>query len=168
MTVSLIGPRPTPAYAETVTRQPGTYRVGFGAELFRAGGEGRWRWVVSAVDDAGRASSAERTFSVNGTLQSLAVAPGTLTVRKRGGQRLRVSVTLARAARVKVTIETAAGALVATLANGQNADGAPSYDWNGRDRAGELALPGRYLARVAATNAVGTMELTREFRVRRG
>jgi hypothetical protein len=36
---------------------------------------GRWRWVVTAVDDLGRKSSVERSFWLNDTLGYMRVAP---------------------------------------------------------------------------------------------
>jgi hypothetical protein len=40
--------------------------------------------------------------------------------------------------------------------------------WNGRDDRGARAFAGRYVLRVTATNELGTMSLTRLFRLRRG
>jgi hypothetical protein len=54
-----------PAGATTLdagTRDPGTYRFGW-----TASGNGRWSFSVDAVDDLGRASSSERSFTVAST-----------------------------------------------------------------------------------------------------
>src|SRR6185503_5302151 len=90
---------------DETTRDPGTYRFAFtGAD---AGGaalpEGTWRWTVSATDDRGVASSAERQFSLDRTLGGLRVAPQSLRLprsagKSNAGPTLTVTATLERAA----------------------------------------------------------------------
>ena len=73
--------------------------------------EGRWRWLIDAVDDDGNSSTARREFSVNNTLGFLELSKRQL---KRGSQ-LGVEFSLDHDARVGVTVEKAAGGVVRTL-----------------------------------------------------
>ena len=89
-------PRPAP-------REPGTYRIAWSGRT--PGGavepEGRWRWVVNALDDQGQHSKVERRFYLNRTLGYLRVRPTRVVVHRRGGK-LRVGFRLAHPAVVTV------------------------------------------------------------------
>ena len=135
----------------------GTYRF----PLAATAPEGVWRFVVDSTDDLGRASQAERSFSLNNTLASLTVG----SVR-RGGT-VRGSVTLGRAAQVRVTILSASGSTVRALPARSLAAGPQTVTWNGRSAYGSLVRAGRYQLRVTAQNAVGTVSLTAPFTISR-
>jgi hypothetical protein len=167
VTASLIGPDRVPRQIQTGPKEPGTYRVSWSGRTpdGRPEPEGRWRWVVNAVDDLGRPSSSERAFFLNNTLGYLQVSPSRVVVRRRGGS-LRVGFRLTRPARVTLTIETASGAKVRTISKRLRA-GQGSIRWNGRYSNGVRAFAGPYVARVRATNAFGPAELERRFVVRR-
>ena len=167
VTASLIGPDRVPRQIQTGPKEPGTYRVSWSGRTpdGRPEPEGRWRWVVNAVDDLARPSSSERAFFLNNTLGHLQVSPSRVVVRRRGGS-LRVGFRLTRPARVTLTIETASGAKVRTISKRLRA-GRASIRWNGRYSSGVPAFTGPYVARVRATNAFGPAELERRFVVRR-
>lgn len=126
--------------------------------------EGRWTFRVDAVDANGQGSSAERPFEINNTLGFLSVAAG--SVRPAG--RLSVSFALTRPARVTVTVETRTGGVIRTLADRALATGRRTLVWNGRDVHGRPAFTGAYIARVAARNELGYVDLQKQFSVRRG
>ena len=146
--------QPVDVGAKTVV---GTYRF----PLAATAPEGTWRFVVDSTDDLGRASQAERSFSLNNTLASFAVR----SVR-RGGT-VRGSFTLSRAAQVRGTILTASGASLRTLSARSLAAGSQTITWNGRSPYGSLVRAGRYQLRVTAQNAVGTVSLTAPFTISR-
>ena len=162
VTSSLVGPGSLPRLTETQVRAPGTYRYGWTG----AGEpEGRWRWVVNAVDDQGQQSTATRTFYLNNTLGYLSVKPRRVVVRRRGGK-LRVGFRLARPAVVTLSIRSASGTRVRTIRRRLGA-GRRSIRWNGFYGNGVRARSGTYVARVQAANAFGPAELERRFSVRR-
>ena len=117
---------------------------------------GVWRFVVSATDDLGRASTMERTFSLNNTLGACAWTrrrsrraarcgrPSRSRGRRRcgrGSRPMRRRRRHARAAPLQAGAQTAA--------------------WRVRLR------PGRYQVRITAQNAVGTVTSSAAFSVRR-
>ena len=65
------------------------------------------------------------------------------------------------------TVETAAGEIVRTLASRAYPAGPRALVWNGLDRQRRAVKGGRYVVRVAARNALGTIELTHNVRVQR-
>jgi flagellar hook assembly protein FlgD len=167
VTTSLVGPDGAERTIESVRRDPGRFRVEWNGT--RADGspepEGRWRFKVSAVDDQGQTSSAERLFSVNNTLGALAVQP--LVWVGRGGSNLRATFRLAHAAVVRATVERPSGAVVRTILRRSFPEGPASIGWDGRDTSRTIAYRGRYVLRLRATNELGTVDLTRPFSVRR-
>ena len=167
VTATLIGPDRAPRQIESGPKEPGTYRLSWSGRTpdGRAEPEGRWRFVVNAVDDLGRASSSERPFFLNNTLGYLRVNPSRVVVRRRGGS-LRVGFRLTRPARVTLTISTASGARVRTIQR-RLRPGQTSIRWNGRYSSGIRAFAGPYVARVRASNSFGPVELERRFSVRR-
>lgn len=127
--------------------------------------EGRWTLTVSALDDQGLTSTATRRFAVNSTLASLR-APARVVVRNSGG-RAEVSWAQARAARVKVTIESPEGVLVRTVASVALQAGEQAVVWDGRAANRKPVGGGRYVIRVTATNELGVVSLVQELTVRR-
>jgi len=163
VTATLTGPGGVTQPLDAGARAPGTYKFTWdGATAL----EGRWRLVVNAVDDQGRASSADRTFTLDKTLGFLAT-PASVGVR-RAGSSLRGSFVLAHPAQVRATIERPSGVVVRRLFARSLDTGTVPLTWNGRDDRGTLVFAGRYVLRVTATNELGTMSLTKPFRVRRG
>jgi hypothetical protein len=162
VTTSLVGPKGIIRLTETLLREPGNYRYGWSG----AGEpEGRWRWVVNAVDDQGQLSTATRTFYLNNTLGYISVKPRRVVVRRRGGS-LRVRFRLRHPAVVTLSIKTASGRRVKTIRRRLGA-GRRSIKWNGVYGNGVRAYSGLYLAQVASANAFGPSELERRFLVRR-
>jgi hypothetical protein len=167
VTASLIGPDRIPRQTQTGVREPGTYRLTWPGRTPEGAPEteGRWRWVINALDEQGQQSKVERLFYLNNTLGYLRVRPSRVVVRRRGGN-LRVGFRLAHSAVVTVTIETASGARVRTIRQRRRA-GQMTIRWNGRYGNGVRAFSGRYVARVQTSNSFGRAELTRRFTVRR-
>jgi hypothetical protein len=167
VTASLLGPDRIARQTETAVKAPGTYRLTWTGRTPEGAPEqeGRWRWVITAVDDQGQQSRVERLFYLNNTLGYLRVRPTRVVVRRRGGS-LRVGFRLAHAARVTLTIETASGARVRRITR-RLGRGRKSIRWNGRYGNGVRAFSGRYVARVTTSNAFGPSELERRFLVRR-
>jgi hypothetical protein len=168
VTASLVGPDRVPRQTQTGERLPGIYRLSWTGRTSggRVDRQGRWRWVINAVDNLGQRSVAERTFWLNATLGHLRVSRRSLTVRRRGTA-LRIGFRLFAPARVRVMIETSTGVRVRTVSNRFMRPGRRTVVWNGRYGNGVLARRGGYLVRVLATNSFGPTELTQRFGVRR-
>jgi hypothetical protein len=168
VTASLVGPDGVARQTQTGPRAPGTYTLDWTGRSAQGAPEpeGRWRWVVNAVDDRGQASRAERVFYLNNTLGYLRVSPSRVVVRRRGGA-LRVAFRLAHPATVTLKIRTVSGATVQTVRR-KLRTGTTSIRWNGRYGSGISAFSGPYVASVRAVNAFGPTLLERRFQVRRG
>ncbi len=168
VTASLVGPDRVPRQTQTGERLPGLYKLAWNGRT--PGGavdrQGRWRWVVNAVDNLSQHSVAERVFWLNATLGHLRVSHRVLPVRRRGTA-FRVGFRLAAPARVRVTIETSTGVRVRTVSNRFMRAGSRKVVWNGRYGGNVLARRGSYVVRVLATNSYGPTELTQRFSVRR-
>jgi hypothetical protein len=166
--VDLLGPGGAARRIDEGVKAPGVYRFTWNGA--RPDGtpeqEGRWRLSVSATDDLGRASTAERAFGLNRTLGGLAVSPSVLRVRANGPA-VAARFTLTRPARVTGRIETRTGAVVAVVATRQLGAGTHSLAWRGRTAAGGLAHNGAHVFRVVAENQLGATELAQPFAVRR-
>jgi hypothetical protein len=167
ISASIVGPDRIPRQTQTGEREPGTYRLRWSGRTPDGSPEteGRWRWVINAVDDQQQQSSITRAFSLNNTLGYLRVRPSRLVVHRRGGN-LRVGFRLAHSAVVTLMIETASGRRVRTIRQRRRA-GDMSIRWNGRYGNGVRAFSGPYVARVQTSNSFGRAELTRRFTVRR-
>ena len=178
-TVTMTAPDGTVAFQDTSAREPGVYDVPFPPvpppppegeppTLTEAlpPAEGRWSLTVSATDDQGLSSTTMRRFAVNSTLGSLGVAPLRVVVRKAGG-RTEIGWSQARAARVKVTIETPEGIVVRTVTNATLPAGEQTVIWDGRAGNRKPVAGGRYVVRVAATNELGVVSLAQTITVRR-
>jgi hypothetical protein len=184
VTATLFAPDGTTAWQETVPREPGTYDVAF-PPLAPAPPpppegqppappaeptlptEGRWTMTISSVDDQGLPSAVTKRFSVNSTIGFLRVTPATLVLRRTSGSSAPIRWQQARAAQVKVTVETRDGIVLRTIASSQLEPGEQAASWNGRSQNGKLVGSGTYVVRVTATNEVGTVSLTRPLAVRR-
>ena len=68
---------------------------------------------------------------------------------------------------MKVTIETPEGILVRTVTNATLQAGDQTVIWDGRGGNRKPVAGGRYVARVTATNELGSVALTQELTVRR-
>jgi hypothetical protein len=108
-----------------------------------AASEGSWRFVVTATDDQGHTTTADRSFALNDTLGGLAVVPAS------GG--LNAAFTLAHPATVTVTLEKPNGIVVATLLSRSLSSGPQTVSYTGR-------VSG-YRVRVVAANAIGKATL---------
>jgi Phosphodiester glycosidase len=140
VTASVVGAGNGTQVLAQAAQQPGSYTVqwnGAGA------GEGSWRFVVTATDDQGRTTTADRSFALNETLGGLAVAPA------NGG--LTATFTLAHPALVTVTLEKPNGIVVATLLSKALNAGPQTLSYTGR-------ISG-YRVRVVATNSTGKATL---------
>ncbi len=146
VTASVVGPDGTEHAVDSGSRQPGTYRFTWSA----IDAEGTWHWRVTALDDLGRQSQVDQTFTYDLTLSALAVprsapAAAGVTVRFR----------LSRPATAALEIDTARGTVVRTLAAQDLAAGAASLRWDGTLDGTAKAPAGSYVARVTATSAIG-------------
>jgi hypothetical protein len=135
---------------------PGTYTL----PMPTLAGEGTWRFDVDAVDDLGRASSAERGFRYDRTLTAL-------TVPRSARGRVTVGFNLSRPASVRLVIETATGVVVRDLGTASLAAGRRSVVWDGTLPQGSPAFAGSYVAHVYVTSAVGSSDESASFTFRR-
>jgi flagellar hook assembly protein FlgD len=158
---TLVAPDKSVRDIDSGDRAPGMYRFTWpGANE----PEGQWRFSVTATDDRGQTSTADRLFSVNETLGNLSVRP---TSFRLGKQRLTGSVTLAHAAQLAVTVETATGVVLRVLARKAVKPGTFAFSWDGRNGARRLVSRGRMQIHVVATNTLGRAELYAPFTARR-
>jgi Phosphodiester glycosidase len=117
--------------------------------------EGKWTFTVTGTDDRNITTSAQRTFSLDDTLSSLA-----LTIGAKGLPTATFDLT--RAATVVVQIQRLNGVPVATLRSGPQAAGPEHVAWGGR--IGRHRAPGgHYQVVVQATSTVGTSSLAAPF-----
>ena len=167
VTASLIAPDGTSRQILSGAREPGRYSTGWSGRLpgrqFEP--EGRWRWVVDALDDQGQHSKVERRFYLNRTLGHLRTRPTRVVVHRRGGD-LRVGFRLYNPAVVTVTIRNSRGGRVKTIRR-RLGSGRRTIHWNGWYGNGARARTGLYTATVQAANAFGRAELERRFLVKR-
>ena len=168
VSVSLVGPGRVTRTVEGGTKGPGYYRFSWNGATPSGGQEpdGLWHLNVAAVDEGGLSTAASRSFLLNRTLAGLSVRPSLVRVRKRAGGKLAASFTLARPARITVRVETPPGAVVAVTSRKALPAGSQTVTWNGRIGRRPVHA-GAYVLRVIATNEVGSMDLTKPFRVRR-
>jgi hypothetical protein len=166
VTASLIGPDGLPRDTQTGFRNPGTYRSSWSGRTPAGTSEpeGRWRWVVNAVDDQGQQSNVSRSFYLNNTLGYLRLK-SRFVVRRRGGS-FRVRFRLARPSVVTLTVRTSRGLRVRTIRR-HLGRGQKSIRWNGFYGNGVRAFSGSYVAQVQTANSFGPAKLERRFFVRR-
>ncbi|HKN64438.1 MAG TPA: FlgD immunoglobulin-like domain containing protein, partial [Gaiellaceae bacterium] len=117
--------------------------------------EGKWTLTVTGTDDRNVTTTAQRTFSLDDTLSSLAVAV-------RSSRSATGTFQLSRAATVVVQIQRPNGVAVATLRSGAQPAGQEQVTWHGK--IGRRQAPsGRYQLAVEATSSVGTSSLAAPF-----
>jgi hypothetical protein len=169
VTVALVGPDGGARQVFSGPAQPGIYPFAWTGRTPEGlvEPEGTWRWALTATDDLGRASSFERTFTLNNTLGfAKGVAPA-LSVPRRNARPV-AQVTLTRPAELTTRIETSGGALVRTLTTAAPVQaGVATISWDGRTDKGVVVHSGTLVARVSAKNELGTAVLTARFGVRR-
>jgi len=163
VTARIVGADGVARFTQSGPQAPGTYK--FSSTGTKTDGtvdtEGRWHWLVTAVDDLGRQSSSDQPFWVNNTLGNLRVPR---TVRVRAGRRLTLGTfALTRAATVTTRVESTNGVVVRKLGSAKIGAGTASVRWDGRDRRGNLVYGGRYVLRVGAQNQFGPTDLTQAF-----
>jgi flagellar hook assembly protein FlgD len=117
--------------------------------------EGKWTLTITGTDDRPITTSAQRTFSLDDTLSSLAVASGSHGLPTATFQ-------LTRPATVVVQIQRPNGVPVATLRSGPQPAGPEQAIWRGRID-GHQAPGGGYQVAVQATSSVGTSSLAAPF-----
>ena len=168
VTATLIAPDKTVRPIDSGPRAPGTYKFTWSGKTAEGAvePEGSWHFSVSATDDQGVASTADRVFQLNNTLGALAVRPSAIKLKKKG-TRLSGSFTLARPATVTTTSETAGGVVVRVLSRGTVAAGPHTLTWNGHNGTGGLAYGGRYRMHVSANNSFGRVDLLAPFTAHR-
>jgi hypothetical protein len=168
VTATLTGPGGASRTIDSGQRRPGIYRFNWtGRTDAGPEPEGRWRFVVSALDVEGRSSTADRAFMLNNTLGFLSVQPTRAFVTRRRGARIAIRFQLTRAARVTVAITAKTGQLLRVVRNAQAPAGQVVALWNGRYPNGKVVFSGNYVAKVTAVSSAGTVELARSFAVRR-
>ena len=182
VTASLVGPGGATAFTETLSRQPGVYGYTWPSTTKQHGVRklrgrwlrtldgnplGHWRWVISATDNQGQASSVERSFWLNDTLGFMQVAPRSTRVTKKTRTAVVARFKLAFPARVTASIWTPGGVLIRRLPARNLAAGTRTVAWNGRFQNGRLVYRGRYVFKVFAQNAYGPVDLDQSFVVRR-
>jgi len=141
VTATVVGPdRSTRTLAQD-SEQPGVHTLTWDGA---ASVEGSWRFSVTAADDLGHTTTADRQFALNNTLGSLQVTPAS------GGAT--ATFQLAHAASVTVTVEKGNGIVLATLLSKKLEVGPQSVTWTGRSGSG-------YRVRVVAANAIGKATL---------
>ncbi len=153
---SLAGPGGAKVVLANGTESPGLHTLGWDGTVGGAPApEGKWTFSVQGTDDRDVTSSAQRTFSLDDTLSSLAV--------RTGRQGLPTATfELTRAATVLVQVRRSNGVPVATLRSGPRAAGPEHVTWRGRiDR--HRAPNGRYQVAVQAKSSVGTSSLAAPF-----
>jgi hypothetical protein len=149
VTATVVGPdRSTHTLAQDA-EQPGVHTLSWDGA---ASVEGSWRFSVTATDDLGHTTTADRQFALNQTLGSLQVTP------RSGGAT--ATFQLAHAASVTVTVEKANGIVLATLLSKKLEVGPQTVTWNGRSSSG-------YRVRVVASNAIGKATLVSPLTTRR-
>jgi hypothetical protein len=168
VTASLIGPDGVPRYSVSGPQPPGTYPLDWAGTTADglSEAEGRWRWVVSATDDSGRVSSAERQFQLNDTVGFPAPVAPALAV-PRPAPRAVATFRLTRPATVTPRITTTGGVLLRSLPKQQAPAGELEMGWDGLTDSGAAVYSGRYLAEVTATNELGSATVSATFTVRR-
>jgi hypothetical protein len=138
---------------------PGLHALGWnGTVAGSPAAEGTWTFAVTGTDAGNVTTSAQRTFSLDDTLSSLAV-----TVDPHG--LTRATFQLTRAATILVQIQRPNGVPVATLRSSRRATGPEQVAWHAR--IGRHRAPGgHYQVVVQATSSVGTSSLAAPFSLR--
>ena len=107
-----------------------------------------------------------QSFLVNTTIGFLATNPKKLFLPPRGRD-VRITLEADEDREVTVTVETAQGEVLRTLAKRSYTAGVRGVTWNGLDRTKKAVKGGGYVVRVVARNPLGTLDLARNLRVQR-
>jgi flagellar hook assembly protein FlgD len=168
VSATLTGPGGITRSIDIGDRKPGLYKFDWpGKANGQTESEGRWRFTVSATDSEGRASKAERSFTLNNTLGFISVKPLRAVVHRRRGGRVTIGFQLTRPARVSIAITSKTGQLLRVVRNAQAPAGRVLAVWNGKYPNGKPVFSGTYVAKVMAISSAGRADLARSFRVRR-
>jgi flagellar hook assembly protein FlgD len=169
LTATLVAPDHSTQTLAQDAEQPGLHTLKWDGRLpdGTAAPEGRWKLSVTAVDDRGITSTADRQFDLNDTLGSLQATPASAQLRRGARSVLAASFQLAHAAHVRVTVETRSGIVIATMLDRPLQPGSHTVRWNGRTWTGALAFTGAYQVHVAAANSIGNVSLVAPFVARR-
>jgi flagellar hook assembly protein FlgD len=153
---TLTGPRSTRITLADAAESPGLHTFTWdGTNDAVPQPEGEWTFAVTAADDRQVTTTAQRAFSFDNTLSSLAVATGAHGLPTATFQ-------LTRSANVVVRVERPNGVQVAKLSSGSRPAGAQHVTWRGR--IGKRKAPrARYRMEVVATSSVGTSSLASVF-----
>jgi flagellar hook assembly protein FlgD len=141
VTATVAGPNNSTISLARDSEQPGVHTLQWDGN---GAAEGPWRFSITATDDAGHSTTADRQFALNDTLGSLQVTAN--------GNGVTGAFQLAHAANVTVTVEKANGIVVATLLSRKLDAGTQSVTWAGRPGSG-------YRVRVVAANSIGKATL---------
>ena len=154
---TLSGPGNTKISLANGVEAPGVHTLTWGGASGAAPApEGQWTFDVTATDDRNVTTTAQRTFSLDDTLSSLAVT---------SGSRPTATFQLTRPANVIVRIERLNGVIVASLGSGPRATGPQHVTWRGRIGKRQ-AQRGQYRVEVVASSSVGTSSLAAQFSLR--
>src|SRR5262249_724944 len=149
---TLTGPGNAKITLANGAESPGLHVLGWnGLVQSSPAAEGKWTLTVTGTDDRKITTTAQRTFSLDDTLSSLALR----TDRHRLPT---ATFSLTRAATLLVQVQRPNGVSVATLRSGQRAAGPQQVSWNGRIGR-HRASGGRYELVVQATSSVGASSL---------
>jgi len=156
---SLTGPGGAKVTLANGAESGGLHTLGWGGIVSGLpAAEGKWTFTVTGTDDQNVTTSAQRTFSLDDTLSSLAVAI-------HGHGLPTATFQLTRSATVVVQIQRPNGVPVATLRSGPQAAGPEHATWHGR--IGRHRAPGgHYQVLVQATSSIGTSSLAAPFSLR--
>jgi hypothetical protein len=165
--VKLVGPDESVLWSDAGPREPGTYPVSLDPTTTLTA-QGKYRWVLSAVDDVGQATGMTRTFRVNNTLGFLELSKRLVRVRPKLGGELTTSFELASPAWVRVRVVDQAEKVVRKLyAARKNESGPFVLVWDGKNARRKVVPSGRYTVRVQAVNQHGLVTLERPVVVRK-
>ena len=173
VTVTLRAPDGSTPVSTTALQPPGAYPVPFpgAAEAGAAGvnataAAGFWAFDVKAIDDIGQSSAMTRTFVVDDTLGFLQVPK--LRAVPPQGREIPIAFTLARSARVTVTVLDQAGRVVrgALAVPAARDAGRQQVTWDGLGANGH-AIEGRFTVQVAATSSLGRSVLSSAITIRK-
>jgi flagellar hook assembly protein FlgD len=169
VTATLVGPDHSVRTLVQEGEQPGAHTLQWDGHTpaGATAAEGSWKLSVTAVDDRGVSSVAERQFALNDTLGSLQAAPASAQLAPKARGVVAATFGLAHPARVTVTVETRSGIVIATVLDQQLDPGPQKVLWNGRTWTGALAFSGAYQLQVVASNSIGEVSLTAPFTARR-
>jgi len=156
---SLAGPSGAKITLATGAQSPGLHTIGWNGTVNGSPApEWKWTFTVTGTDDRNVTTTAQRAFSLDDTLSSLALTFGAHGLPTSTFQ-------LKRPATVLVQVQRPNGVPVATLRSGAQAAGSEQVTWNGRINR-RRAPGGRYQVMVQAMSSIGTSSLVALFSLR--